>query len=300
MTKGRINLEAMRVAIFLIILGVLSISCSNDEEAVALMDEITSATVAFAFNGPELDNFFADPTEASVSGYFYFEDTLADDVIFGLDIEWLEGMNNPVNFEGADWMALAGFNRKGILWFPIGSPENRNGVPTDTDLWEIRDIGTELSPNTWYRLTIRADFRLREFHTVQLTGGGIDFEIDISGFPLEYPNYIPFDEPSLTFYTFAIRSREFSPDNSGETRVYFDDIEGRISTANGEVLIFENGFEGQNTIGQIPVSLPVSPMAEVEEDFWYFENEDAKIRLTSRFKRSGEQAMECDASLSQR
>ena len=290
----------MRNTFIVIFFVILSLSCSEDQEAVVLMDEITSATVAFAFNGDELDSFFGNPTEASVSGYFYFEESLADDVIFGLDIEWLEGMNSPINFEGADWMALAGFNRKGILWFPIGSPENRDGVPTDTDLWEIRDIGTELSPNTWYRLTIRANFESREFVSVQLTGGDIDFEIDISGFPLEYPNFIPFDEPSLTFYTFALRSREFSPDNSGDTRVYFDDLEGRISTASGDVMIFENGFEGQNTIGQIPVSLPISPMSEVQEDFWYFENEDAKIALTSRIKRSGEQAMECDASLEER
>ena len=285
--------------IFYLILLIFILSCSEDEETVVLMDEINSATVAFAFNGTNLTDFFENPKEASVSGYFYFEEALADDVIFGLDIEWLEGVNNPIHFEGADWMALAGFNRKGILWFPIGSPENRDGIPTDTDLWEVRDIGTELSPNTWYKLTISASFELREFRSVRLTGGGVDFEIDISGFPLEYPNYIPFDEPSLTFYTFALRSREFSPDNSGDTRVYFDDIEGRISTTTGDLLIFENGFEGQNTIGEIPVSLPVSPMSAIQESYWYFENENAKIRLTSRIKRNGEQAMECDADLRQ-
>ena len=277
---------------------LLLYGCNDDDGTVELlMDEITSATVAFAYDDPQLDAFFQNPGVASISGYFYFEEDLAEDVIFGLDIEWLEGMNAPINFEGADWMALAGFDRRGILWYPIGSPENREGIPTDTDKWEIRDIGTPLSPNTWYKMTITANFQLREFVSVSLIGGGIDFDINIEGFPLEYPNYIPFDEPSLTFYTFALRSREFSPDNAGGTVVYFDDIEGRISTINGELIVFEDGFEQQDRIETIPVDLPISPMADVREAFWYFENANAKITLSDRIVRSGEQSMACDASL---
>ena len=277
---------------------VLLYSCSDDDDQPnELMSEINSATVSFAYENSVLKEFLLSPSEATISGYFYFEPELADDVIFGLDIEWLEGMNNPLNFEGADWMALAGFNRKGILWFPIGSPQNREGIPTNTDLWEIRDIGAELSPNTWYKMTIRADFAAREFVSIELEGGGIDFEIDISAYPLEYPNYIPFDEPSLTFYTFALRSQEFSPDNDGGTKVYFDDIQGTINTSAGEELIFEDGFENQQNIEVIPVALPVSPLSEVREYFWYYENENAKIRITDQISRTGQQAMECDADL---
>ena len=277
----------------------LIMSCSEDEGSPdPLMDEITSASVAFAYDGPELETFFQNPGLASVSGYFYFEEDLAEDVIFGLDIEWFEGVNAPINFEGADWMALAGFDRRGILWFPIGSPENREGMPTSTDLWEIRDIGTALTPNTWYRMTITADFGLREFVSVSLEGGNIDFEIDMTGFPLEYPNYIPFDGPSLTFYTFTLRSREFSPDNSGGTVVYFDDIQGRVNSPGGDILIFENGFEQQSEIGTTPVSLPVSPLADVSEGFWYYENDQAKVSITDRIVRNGSQAMACDADLS--
>lgn len=282
-----------------ILVSILIISACNDDDSSPelLMDEITSASVAFAYDDPQLDAFFLDPGEASVSGYFYFEDDLAEDVIFGLDIEWFEGVTAPINFDGADWMALAGFDRRGILWFPIGSPENRDGIPTNTDLWEIRDIGTALQANTWYKMTITANFGLREFVSVTLEGGGIDFSINIEGFPLEYPNYIPFDGPSLTFYTFALRSTEFSPDNAGGTVVYFDDIEGRISTPGGEVLIFEDGFEQQDRIETIPVALPISPLSDVEENFWYFENDNAKVSITDRIVRSGSQAMACDADL---
>lgn len=287
-----------KIKIFYISFLILIMACNNkDVVKPESLEQIVSASVAFKYNGGALNEFFLNPSKAYVSGYFYFEDNLANDIIFGLDIEWLEGIDNPIHFPGADWMSLAGFTRKGILWFPIGSPINLTGTPTNTELWEFRDIGKELQPNTWYKMTIEADFEKREFLSVSLKGGELDVILDISGYPLEYPNYIPLDKPALTFYTFALRSNEFAINNTGGTKVYFDDIEGGIIKGSEKQLVFSNGFEHQNKIEQIPINLPVTQLNNIQEDFWYYENENAKIKIVSTIKRNGNNAIECNADL---
>ena len=288
----------MKNILCLFAISIIAFACSDDETPTQeLFTEINSAAVAFSYEDGKFGDFFQDPSQALITGYFYFEEDLAEDVIFGLDIEWLEGTDNPIHVSGGDWMALAGFNRSGILWYPVGSPENLDGIPTDTDKWEVRDIGAVLEPNTWYKMTITANFGLREFASVQLQGGGIDFEMNLEGFPLEYPNYIPFDKASLTFYCFALRSTEFAPENKGGTKVYFDDISGSILTPTGLNTVFDDGFEDQAEIEILPIQLPVIPLANVEEELWYFENEDAKLRISDSMSRSGQRALECDASL---
>lgn len=278
---------------------IMFTSCNSDNNTseVNLMDIASGTSVAFAYSDQKLQDFFIQPNKAYISGYFYFEEDLADDIIFGLDIEWLEGVDNPLHFEGADWMSFVGITRKGILWFPVGSPEIFQGTPNPDQNWEIRDLGFNLSPNNWYKMTIESDFDKREFISVKIEGNGINTTEDISGFLLEYPNFAPFDKPSLTFYTFAIRSKEFAPNNNGGTKVYFDDIEGGIFTGNSFETIFSNGFENQNEILDIPVTLPTIALDNVNENFWYFENDIAKIKISSTYSNNGSKSIECDATL---
>lgn len=290
----------VRITILFFILFFFS--CKNDDSEVQnvqseLLDGITSSSIAFAYSDDLLIDFFQSPKKAYISGYFYFPPDLAEDIIFGFDIEWSEGLDNPIHFPGADWMSLAGFTRNGILHFPIGSAQNLNGIPTNTDLWEERDIGFNLEPNTWYKMTITSDFGLREFISVKLEGGGINVEENIEGIQLEYPNYIPLDKPSLTFYALALRSKELAPNNLGGTKVYFDDIEGGILVDSDYEIIFSNGFENQNEIQNIPITLPISPLENISENYWYFENDEAKIEINSIFKRNGNNSLECNASL---
>ena len=290
----------MKQASILIMALLTSISCSdseNESEQDKLLEGITSAVVAFAYEGPELASFLSNPERAYISGHFFFEPDLADDIVFGLDIEWFEGVDSPIHFEGADWMALAGFQRTGIFWARYGSSENLTGTPTISENWEIRDIGQELTPNTWYQMIITADFGLREFVSVRLIGGGLDEEIDLRDLPLDYPNYAPFDKPSITYYTYALRSQNFSPDNQGGTKVYFDDLELGLETTTGNEVIFQNGFESQNQVQDIPLSLPVILMDNITENLWYFENSKAKVNITTKNPRTGQKSMVCDASL---
>lgn len=262
-----------------------------------LNELISSVCVAFSFSGQSVQDFTSQPDKAYISGYFFFEEGLGSDIIFGLDIEWLEGVDSPIHISGGDWMSLAGVTKEGILWFPIGSPENLEGTPTNTDKWEVRDLQIDLQPQTWYKMTITSDFSKREFLSFELEGNGIDIMEDISGYPLEYPNYAPFDKSALTFYTFAIRSKEFAPNNEGNTKVYFDDLESGIFINDAYEIIFNNGFENQTAIEDIPIQLPVIPLDGITEDFWYFENETAKIDIVSTISRSGNNSMECNATL---
>jgi hypothetical protein len=194
-------------------------------------------------------------------------------------------------------MALAGFSREGVLWFPIGSPENLTGTPTNTDKWEIKHLGTELAPDVWYKMTIVADFNALEFVSVQIEGNGINQEFDLTGYKLEYPNYIPFDKPCITYYTYAMRNSEFAPENIGGTIVYFDDIEVGLVNDNTHLPVFTNGFENQQQIQDIPVKMPVSPLDDIQENYWYYENDYAKIKINNYRNRTGQYSMECDASL---
>ncbi|MBI4245283.1 MAG: hypothetical protein HY606_14430 [Planctomycetes bacterium] len=262
-----------------------------------LLDSINSATVAFVYSNDKLQSFFQNPTRAYISGYFYFEDDLAADIIFGLDLEWMEGIDKPVHFSGADWMCLAGISRYGVLSFPTGSPEDVKGKSTSPEKWATKDLKINLQPKKWYKMRIEADFSKLEFISFSVQGNGINITENISGNRLTYPNYVPFDRPSLSFYTFALRSKEFSPMNDGNAKIYFDDIEGGIYNGSDYDIIFSNGFEDQTKISIVPVSLPVSPIQDISEKLWYHENEDAKIKITDVHCRSGSKSILCDADL---
>ncbi|MEM9001441.1 MAG: hypothetical protein AAGB24_14355 [Bacteroidota bacterium] len=279
-------------------------ACDNEQEnsvtaeTTELLDAIVSSAVAFSHSDLGAQSFFETPTLAYVSGHFYFEDDLAPDIIFGLDIELLEGLEDPVRFEGADWMALAGFDRTGRLWFPVGYPENREGIPTNTDNWMVQDFEVDLQPNTWYKMTIQCDFDMLEFVSIRLEGGGVDKTLSITGNPLEYPNYAPFDKASLTAYTFALRGVEFAPENEAGFEVYFDDIEMGIQSGTGQfTVIFEDGFENQVTVGDIPITnIPIA-LDSITEALWYLENEDAKLLVTDAMARTGQHSLKCIADL---
>ncbi|SFR47199.1 hypothetical protein SAMN04490243_1895 [Robiginitalea myxolifaciens] len=295
------------MARWFVLFFILLVACSTDnenpqervpEEPETLLDAIVSASVAFSYSGQEVQDFVLAPGQAYVSGYFYFEEDLAEDVIFGLDIEFLEGVENPLRFEGADWMALAGFTRSGLLWFPVGLPENLEGMPTPTENWVVEDLGITLQPGTWYKMTITCDFEALEFISVRLEGGGIDTTVDISGNQLEYPNYAPFDKANLTAYTFALRGQEFAPTNPEGFNVYFDDVEMGVQTsATDFTVVFTDGFESQSDVREIPITDVPIPLETIPEHTWYLENDDAKLSISDHYARTGNYSLECSADL---
>ena len=137
----------------------------------------------------------------------------------------MEGIDNPLHFPGADWLVLAMPNRNGVLWVPVGYPENLAGVPTNTDNWLVRDLGVQLQRSKWHKMHIEVDYANLEYTSFSLEGHGINISEDLSGNQLEYSNYAPFDKPNSTVYTIATESREL---NKGTAKVYFDDVEAGI------------------------------------------------------------------------
>ena len=254
-----------------------------------------SAAVALVHSDAAVQAFLQQPGTGYVEAWFNFPATLAEDVWFGIDQELIEGVDNPRNFQGADWMGLVAVNRSGQLGTPVGSAASHAGTPDDAMDWVIQDLGVTLQPDTWYRLRGEVDFSTLTFSSMQLQGPGVDVSVDLSGLLLSYPNYIPFDRPFMTYYVFALRAAEFA--QPGSTVVYFDDVEGGIDTPGGMQAVFSDGFENQSTYVDIPVSLPVSPLDDVTEFQWYKERDESLISSSNARQRTGNFSIACDATL---
>ncbi|MFO8127540.1 hypothetical protein [Yoonia sp.] len=254
-----------------------------------------SGTVLFIHSSPSVQDWLEEPKKTFVQAYFMFPTDFASDIIFGIDQEFIEGVDDPIRFPGADWMALVGLTRTGMLNIPVGTDESLNGTPSDASVWEIIDLDIKLQPNTWYLMRETADFQSRRFESFTLTGPNVNITIDLSQYYVDYPNYIPIDNRSLTYYVYAIRMSPYV--QPGSTSIYFDDVTAGIETNDGyEIILFE-GFELQKDIPDLPITLPVTPLSDIQELYWYKENEDAMVQITGNTVRSGEYSCLCNATL---
>jgi hypothetical protein len=241
-----------------------------------------------------MQNWLEKPSQSYIQAYFLFPETFASDIIFGIDQEFIEGVTDPIHFPGADWMALVGLTRDGILNIPIGTSESLNGTPSDASVWEQIDLGITLQPNTWYFIKETANFHTRTFESFTLKGPQINITIDLSEYYVDYPNYIPIDNRSMTYYVYAVRTI-YNMQN-GSTIIYFDDVEAGIETLSGFQIVLNNSFEHQQAIPDIPVTLPVTPLSDIQEGYWYKENDLALLDVTREISRSGEFSCACDVT----
>ena len=53
----------------------------------------------------------------------------------------------------------------------------------------------------------------------------------------------------------------------GSTTIYFDDVEAGIKIDSVYTVIMQDGFETQYTIPDIPITLPVTHISQIKEDF---------------------------------
>lgn len=254
-----------------------------------------SGTVLFIHSSPSVQHWLQEPKKSFVQAYFMFPTGFASDIIFGIDQEFIEGVDNPIHFPGADWMALVGLTRSGMLNIPVGTEESLNGTPSDASVWEIIDLDIELQPNTWYLMRETADFQSRRFESFTLTGPNVNITVDLSEYYVDYPNYISIDNRSLTYYVYAIRMSPYV--QPGSTNIYFDDVTAGIETNDGFETILSEGFESQSEIPDLPITLPVTPLDDIKELYWYKENEDAIVQIVGDTVRSGEYCCLCNATL---
>jgi len=254
-----------------------------------------SGTVLFVHSSPPVQNWLQEPKKSFVQAYFMFPSDFASDIIFGIDQEFIEGVDTPIHFPGADWMALVGLTRTGMLNIPVGTDESLNGTPSDASVWEIIDLDIDLQPNTWYCMKETADFQSRRFESFTLIGPNVNITIDLREYYVDYPNYIPIDDRSLTYYVYAIRMSPYV--QPGSTRIYFDDVTAGIENGDGYEIILTEGFELQSDIPDLPITLPVTPLDDIQEYYWYKENEDAKVQIVKDSVHSGDYACLCNATL---
>lgn len=254
-----------------------------------------SGTVMFIHSSPVVQEWLQQPKNSYIQAYFLFPSDFASDIIFGIDQEMIEGIDDPIHFPGADWMALIGLTRDGVLSIPIGTSDSLNGTPSDASVWEFIDLGVSLQPDTWYFMKEEANFKTRRFESFTLLGPDVNISIDLSDYYVDYPNYISIDNRSMTYYVYAIRmAGDVQP---GSTTIYFDDVDAGIETDSGYTVIMQDSFETQYTIPDIPITLPVTHISQIKEGFWYKENENALLSVVDNHVQSGSYSCRCNATL---
>ena len=105
--------------------GVEEVGTSETQVAKSAAEDGTipirlSSGVRLVYKGKELQALLSNPGRAYVEAYILFPESLAEDIMMGLD-ELFEGKENPQTFEGADWMGLVTITRTGRLAFTVGA-----------------------------------------------------------------------------------------------------------------------------------------------------------------------------------
>ncbi len=257
-----------------------------------------SSAVALVSDDPVMAVFLQKPGISYVQAYMRFGADFPDDVIIALDQEFIEGINDPLFVKGGDWMSFVGVQRSGAVWVATGTDATMRGEPSKERAWKILDLKTRLEPDIWYKMRIEADFGKRHYVSFSITGQGIDQTLDLSEHKLDYPNFMPFDKRSMSYYVVAMRGRDMMK-TKGTSLVYFDDMEAGVAqTGSPFQTVFSDGFEAQKTVGAQPVTAPTIFLEGYNQKHWYLERDEALVTIEQQaFARSGAAVAAVSASL---
>jgi hypothetical protein len=279
----------------LILIILLALCAVRSVDALPDRTSRLSASVTFVHQSLPLPAFFVSPGLSSYEARVMFPADLAPDVWFGIDQELLEGNESPIHFAGADWMGFVALKRDGTVGTPVGSAESHAGDPDDGATWTLHSLGVELQPDTWYRIRSVVDFAALEFVSFSVEGGGIDTELDLGGNILSFPNYIPIDGPSMTYYTHSLRTRDSM--QPGSTTVLFDDVRASVWYGGAWAEVYRGGFEDQVAYDDVPFTYPALELARVGQGTWYKERAEAIVYTDILRPLAGRHALACDATL---
>lgn len=265
---------------------------------VQAQESRVSVAVSMIHSGQNAMPFLQNPGKAYVQGYIRFASNLPNDVIIALDQEFFDGTNNPLYVSGGDWMGFVGVQRTGALWVAAGSDSIISGNPSAERQWKIIDLKNALKPNTWYQMQLKVDFSTRHFISFRLSGGGINKTVDLSVYPLDYPNKAPFNNRTIGYFFGAVRSQDLMM-GTGAPVVYFDDMEGGIVKPDGNLQkLFSDSFETQTTVGIQPINTLPIDLNDYRESFWYLERRDSLISTKkAAFARTGKRVGVADARI---
>lgn len=256
-----------------------------------------SAAVAVVHRGAEIESFLKRPGVSVIEAWTRFPPEMGDDAFFGIDQEFIDGVDDPHHVSGGDWMAAIALLRGGSVWVATGSEEKLAGKPSDEKKWEILQLGQQLQPNTWYRLRSEVDFGSRRYISFTIEGPGLRKTLDLSPYCVDYPNHIPMNRRAMTYFVFTMRSRKMM--KAGEGRAFFDDVTGSVRDPSGKLKpVFQDGFEGTVSFADQPITLPVIDLNKYRQGQWYKERPEAILSaISAPFARTGSKVGVCDTDL---
>lgn len=268
-------------------LGLVGIGAALSYATAARLN----AAVAVVSQGPVMEAYLAKPGVSFVETWFRFEDDLKDDVLFGVDQEFIEGVDKPCFVKGGDWMAAICLQRPGNVWVSVGTENSMRGQPEGSRNWKILNLGCALKPNIWYHMKCYVDFGTRHFKSLTVDGPGLNKTFDISAYTVDYPNYMPFDKRCMSYYALGIRSRSMMKER-GKPLVFFDDLRGGVvepvtgaaSGAQRETIVFSTDFENQKTMLEQPLTLPVIKLGNYREGALYYERKESRFAFADYAK----------------
>ena len=279
----------LRVCIISVIASHALVACDDE-----LGEGRVSSTVAFSTDRT-IPDWLADPSEAAVEAYIRFPDNLAENIWFGVNMEFVGGAENPTRFAQEDFAALVLVTRDGLVALPRGTENSHSGTPDNNNVWEPRTLDRKLAPDIWHRIRLEADFGDLTFSRLVVESPGATTELDLSGLLLSYPNPIPVDGRALTWYVHAVAN---APAEGGSgTAVLLDDAKGEVRQGGPWQTVYRENFDTPfETLPDVPFTFPEMELRNAVEGILHLENDDAILRHRVGGGRSGG-AIEADAAV---
>jgi len=246
------------------------------------------------------DNFGSwvdTPGTGYVEGYVFVPSDAADDLVISIDAEWYDGTSNPAYYSGGDWMAFVGIQPTGAVIVAVGTAATEAGTPSTDRTWQNLSLSAALTKGGWYRIRVTANYATRHFVSLQVEGTGLNDNIDLSAYRLDYPNYMPFDKRAFGAFLGAMRVRDFVSNPGGNTQLLWDDVTAKMGTTT----LLTAGFEGITTIGAQPLSGPPIVTANYGYGTWYQERSEALVAggNVGALARTGSYVLFVDATIAE-
>lgn len=252
-------------------------------------DRDFNGVATYLYSAPEVKAWLNSPTKAYIEGYFSFPQSLAEDVAFGVDIEFWDGKDTYLYQPSGLWMAYPLVTRNGTLVFFSGNEENLKGEYGESELVIIQ-MNVNLNPDTWYKLRTEADFAQRKFVSFNIDGADINKTVDLSQYNIVFPEPLPVTQRIIFLSVGAIKLF----DESGTNVLYADDIEAGVQINRSYVFVFQDGFEEQNRIFEGPNSWNVA--TDWPEKVWQEERDTVVVSIVDEPVHSGSHSLMIDSS----
>jgi len=236
------------------------------------------------------------PGTGYVEGYVRFRADTPGDVNAAIDQEFMDGTTNPLFYSGGDWMSYVQFAQSGYVQVAIGTAGTMAGTPSTSRTYQPFVLSAAFTAGQWYRIRVTSNFATRSFVSFQVQGPGINDNIDLSAYTLDYPNYMNFDNRAMTYFVGALRGAAYITGPGGTPSVDWDDVIAVM----GSTTYFSSSFETPAVIGPQPLAGPPIPVANYVYGKWYQERDESLVSMQSvAYARTGSYVLTANTDLNQ-